>query len=67
VTTTEQGRAAARAARPCAPRRLPPLPPEATNGDRAVAVTAYNHRCPIGRCMTWVPNHRVDCGEHGAP
>jgi len=58
---------AAKLARPVAPRRRPPLPPEASsvNGDGPVSITAYNHRCPVAGCRQWAPNHRTDCGEHG--
>lgn len=51
---------------PCPPpgRPLPPLPPEATNGDRPVPITAYNHRCGYEGCPTWVPNHHERCVPH---
>jgi hypothetical protein len=28
-------------------------------------VTYWNHPCPSTGCVTWVPNHRRGCAQHG--
>lgn len=39
--------------------------PRAKTTRAETSLLAWNHRCGIGGCLTWVPNHRSDCGKHG--